>query len=150
MSRLRHTRPMAALCIVALAIFGGSSASGTAELLQRPTTCPAGGHTVRDAAELRRALETAIPGDVIRMADGIYPGAFTITSSGTRREPIFLCGSRNAVLDGEDKVNYVVHVNNADWWRLVGFTVRGGRKGVMTDRAHHDVLSGLLVTDTDE
>jgi hypothetical protein len=148
MTRLRHTRPVAVLCVAALAIFGGSSASGAPELRQGPTACPAGGHTVRDAAGLRSALETAAPGDVIRMADGLYPGAFTITNSGTRGAPIFLCGSRNAVLDGEDEATYVLHVNGADWWRLLGFTVRDGRKGVVTDRAHHDVLSGLLVTGT--
>jgi hypothetical protein len=147
MTRLLRTGLAAVLCLATLVVFGGSAESRTAELR---IGCPAGGYTVRDAAELRKALETAKPGDVIRMADGIYPGAFAITTSGTRRRPMFLCGSRNAVLDGEDKVNYVLHLNDADWWRLLGFTVRDGRKGVMTDRAHHDVLSGLLVTGTGE
>jgi hypothetical protein len=150
MRRLGRTRTLVTLSMAALALVGGSTAFGTGELRQRPTVCPVGGHTVLDAAELRAALETAEPGDVIRMADGVYPGAFTITRSGTQREPIFLCGSRNVVLDGEDKVNYVLHVNGADWWRLLGFTVRNGRKGIVTDRARHDVLSGLLVTGTSE
>jgi Right handed beta helix region/Chondroitinase B len=138
----------AVLCAAAFAILGGSSAFGTADPLQRPITCPAGGQMVHDAAELRTALETAKPGDVIRMADGIYTGAFTVTSSGTQQQPIFLCGSRNAVLDGEARVTYVLHLNGADWWRLVGFTVREGLKGVVADRADHDTLSGLLVTGT--
>jgi hypothetical protein len=146
--RLRRTRRLAVLCVAALAIFGGSSASGKENTRQRPTTCPSGGQIVQDAATLRTALKTAKPGDVIRMADGVYPGEFTITSSGTRREPIFLCGSRNAVLDGEGEATYVLHVNGADWWRLLGFAVRHGRKGVMADRADHNVLSGLLVTGT--
>ena len=140
----------AVLCVAALAITAGCGASGTAELRHRPIACPAGGHTVQDATSLRRALKTAKPSDVIRMADGVYPGEFTIRRSGTRRGPIFLCGSRNAVLDGEDEAVYVLHVNGADWWRLVGFTVRDGKKGVVADRADHDVLSGLLVTGTGE
>lgn len=148
MTRLRRTRSVAVLCMAAVAIVGGSSASGAAELRQRPTACPAGGNTVGDAASLRTALETAEPGDVIRMVDGVYRGEFAITSSGTRREPIVLCGSRNAVLDGEDEANYVLHVNGADWWRLLGFTVRNGRKGIVADRADHDVLSGLFVNGT--
>lgn len=138
------------LCVAALTICGGSSAFGTAELRQRPTACPAGGHTVRGAARLRRALKTAEPGDVIRMADGVYPGEFTITRSGTLTEPIVLCGSRNAVLDGKGKATYVLHADGADWWRLLGFAVRNGRKGVVADRANHNVLSRLLVTGTGE
>lgn len=89
-----------------------------------------------------------MPGDVIRMADGIYPGEFAITSSGTRDQPIFLCGTRDAVLDGKDKATYVLHMTDASWWRLLGFTVRDGLKGVMAERADHNTFSGLLVTDT--
>ena len=148
--RLRRTRSAAVLGVAALAFVSGSSACGSAELGHRPIVCPAAGSTVQDAATLRTALETAKPGDVIRMADGIYPGEFTITRSGTRREPIFLCGSRMAVLDGENEAKYVLHVNGADWWRLLGFSVRDGLKGVVADRADHDVLSGLLVTGTGE
>ena len=141
---------MALLCLVVLAIAGGSSASRGAPPQPPGLTCPPGGLTVRDPAGLRGALETAAPGDVIRLADGIYPGELTITSSGTSREPIFLCGSRRAVLDGEHVATYVLHLNRADWWRLVGFTVRNGRKGVMADRADRNVLAGLLVTGIDE
>ncbi len=103
---------------------------------------------MRDAAGLRKALASAEPGDVIRLADGEYVGGFEITRSGTRRGPIFLCGSREAVLDGQNDTHYVLHVNGAAWWRLVGFSVRNGRKGIVADRAHSDVLSGLFVSGT--
>jgi hypothetical protein len=136
---------MKAACAAFLAIAVSTSAVGPAGTSTRPTDCPSGGRTVRDGAGLRKALESANPGDVIRMADGIYSGGFVIARSGTASEPIFLCGSRAAVLDGQDDTHYVLHLDGGAWWRLVGFTVRNGRKGVIADRARHDVLSGLFV-----
>lgn len=110
--------------------------------------CPPGAPTVRDASGLRAALAAARPGTVIRMADGTYPGGFRITASGTRTAPIFLCGSRAAVLDDGGDTNYVLHVDRASWWQLEGFTVRNGKKGVMADGARDIVLSGLFVVAT--
>src|SRR5918999_2648961 len=155
MTRARWMRTTAVLCATALyaaaiALVDGSSATAAADPRPVPTTCAAGGRLVRDGASLRRALRTAEPGDAIRMADGVYRGEFTITRSGTRGQPISLCGSRDAVLDGGGKALYVLHLDGADWWRLVGFTVRDGKKGVMADRADRNVLAGLLVTGIDE
>ena len=149
---LRRTAVLSAsaLYAAAIALVDCSSATAAADPRPVPTTCAAGGRLVRDGASLRRALRTAEPGDAIRMADGVYRGEFTITRSGTRRQPISLCGSRDAVLDGGGKALYVLHLNGADWWRLVGFTVRDGKKGVMADRADHDLLAGLRVSGTDE
>ena len=36
----------------------------------------------------------------------------------------------------------------ASWWRVEGFTVQGGQKGVMADGADHDLLDGLYVHGT--
>ena len=136
------------LCVAAVTVVCSTSAAGTSKVGTRLTACRSAGSSVRDAAALRTALAAAKPGDVIRLADGIYRGAFETTTSGTRREPIYLCGSRNAVLDGENRVTNVLHLDGADWWRLLGFTVRDGLKGVVTDHANHNVLSGLVVTGT--
>jgi hypothetical protein len=38
-----------------------------------------------------------------------------------------------------------VHLDGASWWKLVGFTVQDAQKGVVTDHATHDLLSGLFV-----
>ena len=54
---------------------------------------------VTSAEELASALERARPGDVILLADGVYPGQFVIAVSGTPDAPITLCGSRRAALD---------------------------------------------------
>jgi hypothetical protein len=111
-----------------------------------PAGCPAGGQTVTDAAGLEAALKTAAPGAAILLGDGAYAGHFVATASGSAAAPITLCGSRNAVLDGGDtRRGYTLHLDGASWWRLIGFTVRGGQKGVMTDHAGHDLISGLLV-----
>lgn len=143
-------RTLLLLCSVALALAGGARAFGGAQALQQGEGCPAGGRVVADAASLRLALATAEPGDVIALADGVYTGAFTIRRAGTALEPISLCGSHDAVLDGENAVNYVLHVNGAKWWHLNGFAVRKGRKGIVADRAKRVLFSHLLVTETAE
>jgi hypothetical protein len=91
-------------------------------------------------------LTAARPGDVIRVAPGTYTGEFVATADGTREQPIYLCGSRNAVLDGGDiEGGYVLHLDGAAYWRLVGFTVTNGQKGVMTDRTVGSVVQQLDV-----
>ncbi|KPM52826.1 hypothetical protein CcI49_25120 [Frankia sp. CcI49] len=111
-------------------------------------TCPAGGTTVSDAGDLRSALATAKPGTVIRIADGVYKGKFKLSATGTEAAPIWLCGSKDAILDGtedDDQVNYVLHLDGASWVRVVGFTVRNGQKGVIGDRLQHSIIAQLRV-----
>jgi len=84
----------------------------------------------------------------IALAPGIYPGRFVASVSGTASEPITLCGGRDAIIDGGAiKSGYAFHVSGASWWNLVGFAVRGGQKGVVTDHASHVLISGLYVHD---
>jgi len=109
-------------------------------------SCPAATTTVGSAEELAAALAKAAPGDVIALADGVYPGSFVATTSGTAQAPIWLCGGRGAVLDGEGvRKGYVLHLNGAAYWRLVGFTVTNGQKGVVADATAHTVIQGLDV-----
>jgi len=111
-----------------------------------PSACA--GQLVTDAAGLKQALAAAIPGTVIALAPGIYPGRFVASVSGTASEPITLCGGRDAIIDGGAiKSGYAFHVSGASWWNLVGFAVRGGQKGVVTDHASHVLISGLYVHD---
>jgi hypothetical protein len=113
------------------------------------TACPGGGTTVSSASGLMSALASAQPGQVILLAPGTYQGDFVASHSGTPGAPITLCGSRNAVLEGKSiRSGYTLHLDHASWWRVEGFTVQGGQKGVMTDGVTHDLLSGLYVHST--
>lgn len=112
----------------------------------QPVTCPQATVEVSDANGLEKALEEAQPGAVIGLADGTYGGKFVTSASGTPEQPIFLCGGAGAVLDGENiKGGYVLHLNQAKHWRLVGFTVTNGQKGVMADGTVGSVIQGLTV-----
>jgi parallel beta-helix repeat protein len=100
---------------------------------------------VASAADLAAALAAARPGDVIRLADGIYRGNFGATASGAEGEPVTIRGSRAAVLEGESiESGYGFHLM-ADHWILEGFSLRNSRKGIMTDGASHNRLRGLEV-----
>lgn len=112
-------------------------------------SCPTVTVPVASTTELTAALADATPGTVIGLADGSYDGNFTASAVGTAAEPIFLCGSRAAVLDaGGPKEGYVLHLDGARYWRLVGFTVQNGQKGVMADGTVGSVIQGLHVTGT--
>ena len=111
------------------------------------TACPTtAGTTVRTADQLTQALAAAGPGKTIVLAPGTYRGNFVAATSGTATAPITLCGPRAAILDGGDlSRGYVFYLSSANWWRVFGFTIQNGQKGVMTDHANHNLLAGLSV-----
>lgn len=114
----------------------------------RAVSCPPATTTVTTAESLAAALTAASPGDVIGLADGVYRGAFVASVSGSAQQPIFLCGPRGAVLENEGpRSGYVLHLKAASHWRLIGFSVRQGQKGVMADGTVGSVIQGLNVTD---
>jgi hypothetical protein len=111
--------------------------------------CPASGVTVSSPGQLQGALANARPGQAIVLAPGVYKGDFVVSRSGTQQAPITLCGPPSAVLEGDGTSSgYTLHLDHASWWRVQGFTVQGGQKGIMTDGAGHDLLYGLYVHDT--
>jgi hypothetical protein len=121
----------------------------TPEAVERPDGVDGcdDGSVVDSASTLQSALDRAQPGDVIQIAPGTYTGNFVITPSGTPSDPITLCGSVDSILDGGDvEGGYVVHLNGASYWHLVGFTVTNGQKGVMADGTVGSVIRGLTVT----
>jgi Right handed beta helix region len=133
----------------------GSSVStlrspGVDRPLQTPagSGCPPGGRTVpvSTAKELQRALDKAAGGQRIQLADGVYQGEFVLRRSGTASQPIALCGTRRAELRGDTlKEGYVLHLDGADHWTLSGFTVTNGEKGIMADKATHNVVQDVAV-----
>jgi len=118
--------PVASVAVIPSAAASAAPSSGA-------VSCPAAGATaVSSASALSSALSSARPGEVIVLAPGVYPGDFVASASGTASAPITLCGSRNAILQGESiKSGYTFHLDHASWWRVEGFTVEGGQKGIM-------------------
>ncbi|MER5674818.1 hypothetical protein [Pseudonocardia alni] len=122
-------------------------ATGAAAAPAVPARC-AGPPTVTGADELAEALRGVRPGAVVVLAPGLYPGRFTAAVPATADAPVTVCGGRDAVLDGGPVDDgYTLHLDGADHWRLAGFSVRGGQKGVVVDRSQHVVVDGLAVTD---
>jgi hypothetical protein len=122
-------------------------ATPAAPIAATPLSCPSG-KIVSDADQLKSALTTATAGDVIVLMPGTYSGRFTTSISGAAGAPITLCGARDAVLDGGPiKDGYTLYLNGASWWRLLGFSIEGGQKGVVTDRSDHVLISRLFVHD---
>jgi hypothetical protein len=119
--------------------------------LDSPFECPTQTVSPTNSRELRTALRDAVPGDVILLSAGTYSGHFEITAKGTDRRPIYLCGSADSTLNGRNHLSgYTLHFEGAENWRLDGFTVRLGRKGVMVDNSSRIVLQNLTVADTGE
>jgi Right handed beta helix region len=111
-----------------------------------PGCAAAGAVQVATASALTAALAGARPGERIVLAPGVYQGNFTAGVSGTAAAPITLCGGRDAVLSGGDiRHGYVLHLDKASWWRVEGFTVEDGQKGVVTDGVTHDLIDSLDV-----
>lgn len=104
---------------------------------------------VASADALSAAISDAKPGEMISLAPGTYVGEFVATASGRTDAPITLCGSRASILEGESiRHGYVVYLKDVSWWRLEGFSVLGGQKGVVADQATHDLFYGLYVHGT--
>jgi len=120
---------------------------------QAPATssgsCGSHGTQVGTASDLKNALANARPGATIVLGPGVYQGDFKATVSGTAAAPITLCGPSSAVLQGDSiRSGYTFYLDHASYWRVEGFTVEGGQKGVMADGANYVLLSGLYVHGT--
>ncbi|MEU4426773.1 NosD domain-containing protein [Actinoplanes sp. NPDC024001] len=118
---------------------GGTGSAGSAD-------CAEATVQVSTAEQLTAALKDVAPGTSIRLADGVYEGTFAATGSGTESQPVSLCGSAGAILDGGGiKKGYGLHLDGTSFWRVSGFTVRNAQKGVMGDGVTHSVIRGLTV-----
>jgi nitrous oxidase accessory protein NosD len=127
----------------------GSASSAPAPSAVPPATGCEGANVVDvvDAASLQQALDDALAGQVIRLADGRYDGSFVATATGALDAPIRLCGTRSAILDGGAiDGGYTLHLDGASYWHVSGITVSGGQKGVMVDAGVGNRIEGLLVT----
>lgn len=103
---------------------------------------------VSNSTELKNVLTIAKAGDSIVLKDGIYEGKFVIkaTNSGTKKQPITLIGTSNAVLDaGSLQTGYILSLQ-ANYWRIKGISLTNGLKGLVTDGANYNVIDGITVS----
>jgi len=105
---------------------------------------------VATATELKNALSAAKPGDSIVLKDGIYSGKFVISNNGTGEQPVFVTGSKNAILDaGSTATGYVLQIKGS--YNIVkGITIQNGLKGIMADAVTNVIIDGVTVTNTGE
>jgi hypothetical protein len=99
--------------------------------------------------EIRAALASARPGDVIRVADGSYQfkPRLVASANGTAKAPITLRGSRQAVLRTKNTSgDYGLHITG-DYWRIEGLTVAHATKGIVLDGSVGTVIDGVEVYD---
>ncbi len=124
---------------------GAESAASTDD---RPVDCPVPTVQVDTAAALRDTLARVAPGDVIGLADGVYDGEFIGTAVGTAEAPIWMCGSRAAVLRGTGVgEGTVLRLAQTSHWRLVGFSLTRGQKGLVADGVGSSVFQDLAVSE---
>jgi hypothetical protein len=105
---------------------------------------------VTNAFELHVALANATPGTQIELAAGTYFGNFSINRSGAPERQIVLRGNANAVIDGTTIASGVGLTIQADYWRIENLTVRNAKKGIVLDRASHNVLEDVRVDQVGE
>jgi hypothetical protein len=104
---------------------------------------------VSTSAQLASALASAQPGDFIHMADATYTGPFSTTVSGTARQRITLCGSRNAVIQtgSTSTLGFALRIR-ASYWTLTGFTVTYAQQGVSVEGGAYNDVQNLAVHGT--
>ncbi|MCU1444485.1 right-handed parallel beta-helix repeat-containing protein [Cryobacterium sp.] len=112
----------------------------------RYASCPAATVTVSNAAQLMTAVAKARPGDVVRMSPGTYTGQINLSASGTAKDPIWICGPRNAVVNvGGITKNHGIIVSNSSHLVVTGMTVTNGLKGITVRGSDHVTISDTLV-----
>ena len=138
---------------------GGSASASvrvvapTAPPLPPAGSCDAIPHTrlvsVSTAAQLSAALSGARPGDQIRVADGVYTGAWKATVSGTAQARISLCGGRGAVLTtGSLDSGHALWLNGASYWTISGMTLREALGGLSISAGSYNVVENLEIHTT--
>jgi Right handed beta helix region len=137
---------MTAFAVLALLLIPSSVDASSQD--QGSRACPFAGDRkvdVASVAELEAALADAQPGDRIQLADVTYEGTFVAEHDGTIEQHIWLCGTRNAIIDGGDfEDGYALHLT-ADYWIIQGITITNALKGVMLDGANRNVLDSIAV-----
>lgn len=113
----------------------------------RYANCPPATTIVRTGPELMNAVSAAQPGTVIAMAPGVYSGQMNLTANGAAGKPIWICGPRDAVIDGGGitKGQSPIQVSSSSHLIVTGMTVTNGLKGVTVRSSYNITISDLIV-----
>ncbi|MFB6489477.1 right-handed parallel beta-helix repeat-containing protein, partial [Xanthomonas perforans] len=143
--------------IIAIDEYGNESAPTTSDTyrnrstvpstVHRASACPAATVRVNNADQLRAALSTASPGSVIRLADGVYRGSFSLDKSGSSSSPIWICGTRSAVIDSGGVARGTGMTVSGSNAVLAGFSVRNSLKGIMIVGTTNVTVADLSISD---
>lgn len=119
---------------------------------ERFAGCPAATRPVATAGALQYALKTAVAGDVITLAPGVYRGPFTTSVVATTANPVWICGPRTAVIDYGDPMSggAGITLSKASHVIVTGFSLRNVQKGVMVNGGSFNTLSDLSLSDIGE
>jgi hypothetical protein len=128
---------------------GDVSRSVTAHTRPQPLANPGTPHAVAVStqAQLTTAINGALPGDVITLANGTYTGGITITRSGTAANPIFIRGaSRDGAIINAPGVRNGIEVD-ANYVTVENLTVQASSWGMsLTGASSNAVIRKLHIT----
>ena len=113
---------------------------------------------VSTSEELLLAMRNAKPGDVIRIASGVYDytayqGAqkFDSSAEGTKDAPIILTAADPddppVITGANTEHGYVIHISG-DYWILENLKVTTSQKGIVLDNSNHFVIRNCEVYNT--
>jgi hypothetical protein len=110
---------------------------------------------VTTSSQLTNALNNAVAGQTIQLADGVYTASagFRVPAGrhGTANNPITIVGSRNAVLTtGNNNQSNCLWLQGNNYWALKGFTARTGKKGIMIDSSFYTTVDSVRVVSIGE
>lgn len=113
--------------------------------------CPSATVSVSNAAELRAALKNSTAGTSIRLAPGMYAGAFSVSVQGKASAPLWICGPQSAVIDnGGPGAGYGIHIYDSSYVNVVGVSVQNVRKGISVSSSSHVIVSQTRVRNIGE
>jgi uncharacterized protein YjdB len=134
-------------------VTGSATITVNAPVAPPPTTAACSGTYTRlvavsTASQLASALANARAGDKIVLADGTYrkDSQWNMTADGTASNPIRVCGSRRAVIDGGGVNNWrPLALSGANYWIFSGFTITNTKIGINAEGSNHNVFDSLAI-----
>ena len=165
--RRRHGSAVLVLGLAAMLLAGCTSSTGPADSsastvprpARRPPRRPAArrshrpvapaGWSSRTVQEIRDAVASASPGQVIQVADGEYEfkPRLVASASGTADAPITLTGSRQVIFRTKNASGDYGLSITGDFWRIEGITVAHASKGIVLDGSVGTVIDNVEVFD---